>query len=100
MKQTVNVHDFRKAFFDYERGDNFSYEGMAALFDYLEQLEEDTGEEMEIDVISLCCDFTEWDSLEEFNEYYGGKSCETLEEVAELTRVIDVNGTRFITQAF
>lgn len=100
MKQTVNVYDFRDAFQACNRADNFSYEGLTALFDYLEQYEEGTGEEYELDVIALCCDFTEWDSLEEFNEYYGGKSCKTLEDVAELTDVIDINGTRFITQGF
>ena len=100
MKQTINVYDFRDAFRNHQRADNFSYEGLTALFEYLEELEEDTGEEMELDVIALCCDFTEWNSLEEFNDYYGGESCETLDDVAELTSIIDVNGTQFITQDF
>ena len=101
MKQTVNVHDFREAFGTYNRADTFSYEGLGALFYYLEELEEDIGEEMELDVVALCCDYSEWQTLEEFNDYYGiKKSCETLEDVAELTIVIDVNGTRFITQDF
>ena len=100
MKQTVNFYEFRRAFQDCVRDDNFSYEGFLALFHYLEQIEEDTGEEMELDVIALCCDYSEWNSLEEFNEYYGGKRCETLEDVAELTSIIDIDGTRFITEDF
>ena len=59
MKQTVNFNDFRDAFRAFDRMENFSYEGMQALFDYLEQLEEDTGEEIELDVIALCCDYSE-----------------------------------------
>ena len=34
-------------------------QGLNALFEHLEQIEEDTGEEMELDVITLCCDFSE-----------------------------------------
>ena len=29
-----------------------------SLFDYMEQMEEDCGEEMELDVIALCCDYS------------------------------------------
>ena len=59
MKQTVNIHVFRDAFYRMGRKDNFSYEGLEILFDYLEELEQDTGEEIEFDVIALCCDYAE-----------------------------------------
>lgn len=58
MKQTVELHDFRDAFRSI-RPDNFSYEGLAVLFDYLEELGDDIGEEIELDVIAICCDFSE-----------------------------------------
>ena len=58
MKQTVDFHDFQHAF-ERIRPDNFSREGLDALWDYLEQWEEDAGEELELDVIALCCDFNE-----------------------------------------
>ena len=58
MKTTVSVYDFRDAFRSI-RPDNFSYEGQGLLFDYFEQFEEDTGQEMELDVIAICCDFSE-----------------------------------------
>ena len=58
MKQTVHFHTFQQAF-EAIRPDNFSYEGLTALFDYLEAYEDDTGEELELDVIALCCDFSE-----------------------------------------
>lgn len=65
MKTTLTFSGFRDAFRAYERIDNFSYEGAKALFEYLEQYEEDTGEELELDVISLCCEYTEdtWRSI-------------------------------------
>lgn len=33
------------------------------MFDYLEEYEESTGEKIELDIVALCCDFTEYDSL-------------------------------------
>ena len=58
MKQTIDLHTFRDAFLAI-RPDNFSWEGLEVLFDYLTCLEEDTGKEMELDVIALCCDYSE-----------------------------------------
>ena len=59
MKQTINLYDFRYAFYRIGRKDKFSYDGLKILFDYLEELETATGEEMELGVISLCGDFAE-----------------------------------------
>jgi len=59
MKQTVNLYEFRDAFQSMNRGNNFSYEGLEVLFDYLEEYEDSTGEEIELDVIALCCDYSE-----------------------------------------
>lgn len=69
MKVTVDERMFRDRFIDYNKEDNFSAEGLSLLFDYLEQLEEDTGEEMELDVIALCCDYSEL-PLKEFAQEY------------------------------
>lgn len=59
MKQTVYESDFRSAFHRMDRGTQFSYEGLGILFDYLEGFEQDTGEEIELDVIALCCEYAE-----------------------------------------
>jgi hypothetical protein len=58
MKTTVNLYDFRREFAQC-RPDNFSYEGLALLFDYIEDLERDSGEDYELDVIGLCCEWCE-----------------------------------------
>ena len=68
MKQTINLYQFRDNF-NQSRPNNFSYEGLAILFEYLEELENDTGNEMELDVIGLCCDFSE-DSLSSIVDSY------------------------------
>jgi len=59
MIQTINLRDFRNAFQAAGRGEQFTYEGLEVLFDYLEQLEYDTGSSIDLDVIGLCCDYAE-----------------------------------------
>ena len=65
MKQTINSSDFIGAFRTHGRQTQFSYAGLRALFEYLEEMEEGMGEEMELDVIALCCDFSEFSSAKE-----------------------------------
>ena len=69
MKQTITESQFRDAFRDI-RPDNFSYAALGELYEWLEQYEDDTGSEMELDVIALCCDFSEY-TLEELQNDYG-----------------------------
>lgn len=64
MKTTVSEYDFTDAFRAYGRQDQFSYEAQKLLFAFLEEMEQDTGEETELDVIALCCDFYESDADE------------------------------------
>lgn len=68
MKQTVYLSDFRDSF-KRIRPDNFSYEGLGLLFDYFEQYEDDIGEEIELDVIAICCEWAE-DTLENIASNY------------------------------
>jgi hypothetical protein len=99
MKKTIDKHDFVQEFRNYNREDNFSREGLEALFDYIEQYEEDTGLEMELDVIAICCEYTEYENIQEFNENYG-KECETIEDIEYYTQVIPLSGDGFIIQDF
>jgi hypothetical protein len=69
MKTTVSRYDFERAFVTAGRKDQFSYEGLDVLFGYLEELEASTGQELELDVIALCCDYYE-SSTEEIIENY------------------------------
>lgn len=55
MKQTIELHDFRDAFRKFDRIKNFSYEGLELLFEFCEECDPD----MELDVIALCCDYSE-----------------------------------------
>lgn len=70
MKTTISLYDFRDAFRRADRTNNFSYEGLAVLFDYLEEYEDATGDSIELDVIALCCDYSEG-TPEEIARDYG-----------------------------
>ena len=63
MKTSVNLSDFRDAFHRTGRGNQFSYEALGVLFDYFEECENDAGEELELDVIAICCEFEESDPI-------------------------------------
>jgi len=81
------------------RENQFSYDGLGALFNHLEEMERDIGEEMELDVIGICCDFSEYENIKEFQENYGDEY-QTIEDIEDQTTVIPVDGDRFIIQQF
>lgn len=58
MKQTVHLDTFRSAFQEI-RTNNFSYEGLSILFDYFQEYESSTDTEIELDVIAICCEYSE-----------------------------------------
>jgi predicted hydrolase (HD superfamily) len=45
---------------------NWSYNGAYALAEYFEQYEEKIGEEFELDVVAAHCDYTEYESLQDW----------------------------------
>ena len=86
MKKSVNFYAFCDAFRDMLRENQFTYEGKKALFDYLEEYEESTGEEIELDIIAICCDYTEYESLDDFQKEY--TDIESFEDLEYNTQVI------------
>ena len=61
MKTTLTTYGITTALKS-DKNANWSHAGAQALAEYLEQLEEDTGEEMELDVCAIRCDFSEYES--------------------------------------
>ena len=97
MITTVRWYDFKDAFDDI-RPDNFSYEGLEALFDYLQMLEDDIGKPIELDVIGLCCDYSEYANLKEFQDDCGDEY-QSLEDIENRTTLIKIeNSDGFIVQ--
>jgi hypothetical protein len=68
MKTTVSIYDFRREF-EQRRPDNFTYEALGLLFEHIEQMESDNGQEIELDVVAICCDYSE-DTVEEIARNY------------------------------
>ena len=104
MYKTINEYEFRRGFEQLRPG-NFSYDSLGELFRYLEELENGIGEELEYDVIGICCDYSELDLEEINNDYrYDEEPFDTLEEAAEWleeqTTVIPVSNDRIIIQQF
>ena len=99
MKKSVWENEFIDAYEEMGRGNSFSYEGKKALYNYLEDYEEQTGEEIELDIIAICCEYTEYENIEEFNDNYG-KDCESIEDIEYYTQVINIDDTKFIIQDF
>jgi len=99
MFQSITKSDFTSAFHRMNRGEQFSYKGLIALYDYLEQYEEDTGEQIELDVIAICCEYSEYESLEEFQEDYGD-DYQSIDEIEQVTTVIPVDDDGFIILQF
>jgi hypothetical protein len=87
MKTAVTFSEFSDSFRDI-RPDNFSYRALKILFHYFEQYEEDTGEEIELDVIAICCDFSE-DSFENIADQYGIELDDEMDEDYQKQQVIE-----------
>ena len=86
MYQNVSEFDFKNQF-KQMRPENFSYNGLTALYDYLTEYEDSTEAKVELDVIAFCCEFTEFDSIEEVKINY---DVENLKELEEKTTVIRI----------
>lgn len=87
----------------------WTYKGAEALVEYLEEIEAFTGNPMELDVVAIRCDYSEYESAVEAAGDYGwkpdtGQEDEDLEELAlewlkDRTTVIEFWGG-VIVQAF
>jgi len=100
VKSTINRSQFHDAFRKMGRENQFSYDGLEALFNYLEDYEDDTGESIELDVIALCCEYTEYANLAEFQNDYDAEDYPDMETIEEHTQVIRINDDAFIIQQF
>lgn len=80
------------------RPDNFSREGLEALYDDLDELSEGMGEPIEFDPIAICCDYTEYDSIDEAIEDY--PSVESFDHLDDLTDVLKLDDGKLVVKNF
>jgi hypothetical protein len=78
MKRTINLYEFRDAFHRMDRR-NFSYHGLEVLYDALMEWEDAGGQEIELDVVALCCDYAE-DCLDDIAHNHGFTVSEDLND--------------------
>ena len=99
MIDTISIYRFQN-WFQEHRPNNFSRTGQVALFDYLEEYEESTGEQIEFDPIALCCEYTEYDDLGEFHQNYDSETYPDKDSIMDYTQIIEVGTDSFIIQNF
>lgn len=103
MKITIDVNGFMNKFLRMGRAEQFSYNGFHALFDYLESTEDCTDNEIELDVIALCCEYCEYENFEEikkeYSNYFDNNNIQCLEDLEKYITVINFDGG-IIIQSF
>ena len=92
----IGLNEFRAAFSYCDRKENFSYDGLEVLFDYLEEVSDCCNINMELDVISLCCEYTESTITEALEDY----DLDSLEDLEDNTHVLHVNSDTIIYQNY
>ena len=99
MFTKINQSQFIDEFRAHGRQDQFSYNALVALFQYMVEMEDQTGEELQLDVIALCCEYAEYEDIEEYNADY--TKAETMEDIEDRTTVIYIHrGDAFLIQQY
>lgn len=96
MKITVTFQMFVDAFNRMDRETSFSYEGMRALFDYIEEEDNSTDHETELDIPTFSCEYAEYDSIDAFNADYPSYAVESMDDLYRYVTVIPIDDKRFI----
>jgi hypothetical protein len=96
----INTLTTNEAVTELLKDDNasWSYEGATALVEWLEELEDSSGEPIEFDPVALRCEFSEYTATDLVEEY-----SMTLEEIREKTIVIELGTLKnksFVVQQF
>ena len=85
------AYELQTNFNRYDRSENFTPEGIRVLFEYLEEISEGSGEDINLDIIGLCCEYSE-DTFEDIAANYRialtDRDGETIEEEEEIKRIV------------
>lgn len=87
--KTLNRYEFVREFDVMNRSENFTPTAREALFDFYEELSDGTGDPFVLDVIAVCCDWTEY-TAEELAEDHGTPGAPIEDVLAELAGDQDV----------
>ena len=95
LYQTITETDFINSFQSL-RPNNFSREGLEALYNHFWDLSED--QNIELDVIAICCEYSEYENFKEIKKDY--PQVEDHEYLSELTPIIRAKNGNWIIQNF
>lgn len=102
----VDESMFIQHFIDYGRQDNFSRAALFELYKWYDDLSNDTGEKMELDVIAICCDWSEL-TIDQIKQEYSNvidtdqDNDDLISELEEHTTVITVDSNdTYLIMAF
>jgi hypothetical protein len=98
--QTLNKHQFIDSFKSWETyANHFSYEGLELLYDWLEMQKAQSDEDIELDVVALCCDFNESDVATIIQDYDLPKNLDfddIIEYLQENTSIVGITEQKTI----
>ena len=92
--KTLNENEFINEFGNSgQYANNFSREGLKALYEHLSELEN-----LELDVIAICCEYAEYESFDELIADYSQYT--TLESIESETVVIETDSGGYVIRQF
>ena len=90
--QTVNFSAFCDAFYNSNRSGQFSYVAQRIIFDYLEEISDDCGDDIELDVVAICCEYEELHYTDVISQYSNILDVSEIEEDDEQALIEAVEG--------
>ena len=93
MYTRVTKANFRDTFLTSDYKNNFSYNGLTALYDYFEELEDDIGQTIEFDLVGIACEYSELTIDELRDNYFIDKDIDVIEYLQENTIVIEIENS-------
>ena len=96
MKQELNIYQVADLLKQDDNA-NWTHAGSMAIAEFFEELENDTDESIELDVVAIRCEFSEYKNFDEVKENYS--DIKTLEDLHDNTLVIEFD-TGLIIQDF
>lgn len=92
MKKKLNTYEIVNALLA-DTNAAWSYYGAFAIAEHLEEYEESTGEELELDIVAIRSDYSEYASLRDWaSEHFSGES-QAADELGAIREYIQAHGT-------
>ena len=93
MYTRVTEDSFRNTFLTSDYKNNFSYDGLTALYDYFSELEDELGEPIEFDLVAIAGEYSELTIKDLRDNYSIDKDIDVIEYLQENTIVIEIENS-------